>query len=291
MSTTVKTLSIWDLILPLLQPPVLLEFPKFVHLPSPLYSYQVDGVRFLLDRESALLGDDMGTGKTVQSIVAMRILFQTGRIKSALIVCPLSVLRNWDRELEKWAPTLSPTVVRGPVNVREACWRNLAHVWLTTYDTLRNDTTYLNSITRRAIDAGNGLSFDLVVLDEVQKIKNPSTGIAQAVKQLRPKIRWGLSGTPIENRIEDVGAIFAFVRPGVLQLEGLDPTATRIVIAPYFLRRRKVDVLPDLPPKINNEIWLPLEGEQRRAYESAERDGIVYLKELGEHVTVQHVLA
>jgi superfamily II DNA or RNA helicase len=291
MSATVKTLSIWDLILPLLQPPVLLDLRNVVHLPSPLYGYQIDGVRFLLDHESALLGDDMGTGKTVQSIVAMRILFQTGKIKSALIVCPLSVMRNWDRELEKWAPTLSPTVVRGPVNVREACWRNPAHVWLTTYDTLRNDTGFLNGMMRRAVDAGNGLNFDLVVLDEVQKIKNPSSGIAQAVRQLKARVRWGLSGTPIENRIEDVAAIFAFLKPGALRLEGLDPTATRIVIAPYFLRRRKADVLPDLPAKINNETWLPLEGEQRRAYESAERDGIVYLKELGERVTVQHVLA
>ena len=286
-----RILSVWDLIFPLLQPPLRIDFPAVLDLPSPLYPYQIDGVKFLLDRDCALLGDDMGTGKTVQSLVAMRMLFQLGKIKSALIVCPLSVLRNWDRELERWAPTLSVTVVRGPRDVRETCWRAPAHVRLTTYDTLRNDVDSLQELTRYGQGQGDGLGFDLVIIDECQKIKNLSTGISRAVRQLKPQRRWGLSGTPIENRLEDLASIFAFLKPGLFKTENLTPERAKNNISPYFLRRRKADVLRHLPPKIDHEIWIPLDGEQRRAYELAEKDGIVHLHGLGQQITVHHVLA
>ncbi len=285
------TLSIWDLLLPILQPPLRLDFPAILDLPSPLYRYQVDGVKFLLDQDCALLGDDMGTGKTVQSIVAMRMLFQAGKINSALVVCPLSVLRNWDRELEKWAPTLSPTVVRGSREVRETCWGTPAHLWLTTYDTLRIDIDFLEKLKRYRPAEVGGLNFDLAIIDEAQKIKNPSSGISQAVKRIKGSRRWGLSGTPVENRLEDLASIYAFLKPGLLRLQGLDAATARTRISPYFLRRRKADVLPDLPEKINHEVWLPLENEQRHAYDLAERKGIVHLKSLGKQVTVHHVLA
>lgn len=278
---TRRVLSIWDLLLPILEPPLVFDLPDSVTLPDPLYAFQIDGVRFLVEREGALLGDDMGTGKTVQSIVAMRILFQRGDVRSALIVVPLALLRNWDRELEKWAPTLSGvTVVRGPKELRRVQWERPAHVWIATYGVVRSDIEEIREHH----------SFDLVVLDEIQAIKNRTAQQARAAKRLPRARSWGLSGTPIENSVDDLCSIYGFLSPGLLPAEGVDPFAARSAIEPHFLRRRKMDVLKDLPEKHAFDEWLLLEGEQRRAYERAEHEGRVWLSELGTEVTVQHVL-
>lgn len=278
---TVKKMSVWDMILPLLEPPLSFDFEHFVGLPTDLYAFQPDGIRFLATNQSALLGDEMGTGKTVQTIVALRLLFQNGTIRSALIVVPLAMLLNWDRELEKWAPTLTGvTVVHGPKEQRVAKWERPAHVWIATYGTVRADIDF---VLERC-------SFDLVVLDEIQNIKNPGAQQSRAAKRLPRKWAWGLSGTPIENRLEDLVSIYGFLKPGLLQAEGLTPLAARNAIKPWFLRRRKRDVLKDLPDKKAFDQWIALEGAQRAAYEQAEEQGRVYLRELGDEVTVTHVL-
>jgi len=275
--------SIWEIILPLLQPPLNPDFPDTFLSPSPLYNFQREGVAFLALRESSLLGDDMGTGKTIQSIVAMRILFQKGQVKSALILVPLSVLKNWDRELEKWATMLKVTVVRGHKEIRKTQWQMPAHIYLTTYDTLREDIDDINRGQK---------SFDLVIADEVQKIKNPESGYSQSVKGVPCKIRWGLSGTPIENKIDDLVSIFDFIKPKLFRKTILPtPEEAKRLIKPYFLRRRKEDVLKELPEKVISNQWLDLEGEQRAAYDLAKKEGKVYLEELGEKITVQHILA
>ncbi len=274
-------MQIWDLILPILQPPLSFDFTDLLVLPNALYAFQVDGVRFLAERDGALLGDDMGTGKTIQAIVAMRMLFQSGEITSALIVVPLTLLRNWDRELFKWAEPLSGvTVVRGTREERKEQWQQLAHVYIATYGTVRND---IDSILKHR-------AFDLVVVDEVQAIKNREAEQSKAVKQLPRQRAWGLSGTPIENRIDDLVSIFEFLKPGQLPITGITPRVAKARIAPHFLRRRKRDVLDDLPEKQAFDRWLDLEDAQRAAYEEAERSGIVFLRELGATVTVQHVL-
>ena len=105
--TKLDIMRIWDVVLPLLLPPLDFEFSDQLLLPSDLYPFQIDGVRFLAERDSALLADDMGTGKTIQTIIAMRMLFQTGLITSALSVAPLAVLKHWDKELFKWAEPFS----------------------------------------------------------------------------------------------------------------------------------------------------------------------------------------
>ena len=274
--------GIWDLLLPLLQRPINLNLGMVVDLPSNLYGFQTKGVEFLLDTQTVLLGDDMGTGKTVQAAVAMRILFQTGKVRTALIVCPLSVIPNWGRELEKWAGNLGVKVVRGGKEHRKECWRQPAHIWLTTFETLRNDLEDV-AILRKG-------RFGLIVVDEAQRIKNRNAGVSKAVRELRSNYRWGLTGTPLENHLEDVFSIFEFVKPGLFESRDYHPQEVQSVIKPYFLRRRKQDVLTDLPPLVQNPVWLRLEDEQRKSYDELEEQGVLELHAKGEKITAQNIL-
>jgi len=282
--TSVTRLSPWDMLLPILQPPVDFNFIDVLDLPPRCapYPYQWEGIKFLVERDGALLGDDMGTGKTVQSILAMRLLFQRGDVKSALIVCPLSVLPHWDREMERWSPNLHVTVVRGNKEHREYCWYYTTHVWITTYDTFRQDMTNDK--------AGLKDKFDLVILDEAARIKNPTTGVAKEVRKLKASYRWGLTGTPIENKLDELVAIYAFLRPGLLKYEGITPASAKKAIKPFFLRRRRADVLKDLPEKHELPVDLRFEDDQRQTYEQMEREGVLHLHEKGETITAFNIL-
>jgi SNF2 family DNA or RNA helicase len=272
-SVTIRKKSIWDLLLPLLQPPISTVFSGEFDLYNELYPFQKNGIEFLLNSPSALLADQMGTGKTVQTIIALRLLFRQNKIKSALIICPLSVLgsahlstitgksEGWDGHFFNWAPELIVTMIRGDLETREYDWKSPAHIYLTTYDTLRNDT--INGLV--TTDILNSL--DCVVLDEAQYIKNKSSGRSKAVRKTSPKLRWALTGTPIENKIDDVISIFSFVKPGLFKDKEYTNEEVRATIEPYFLRRLKKDVLQELPDKIREDKWLELDGDQRDAYD------------------------
>jgi SNF2 family DNA or RNA helicase len=279
-----RAMSVWDLLFPLLQRPVNLDLGTVVELPSSLYPYQTKGVEFLIETPFALLGDDMGTGKTVQTSVALRMLFQTGKVRTALIVCPLSVIPNWDRELAKWAGNLAVTVVRGDKEHRKICWRQAAHVWLTTYDTLRNDLEDVLTLRKGG--------FDLIALDEAQRVKNWSAGVTRAVRQLRATYRWGLTGTPLENNTDELWTILNVLKPG-LHKEDLDwSEGIRSVLRPMFLRRRIKDVRPELPELKQYPVWLRLEDEQQKSYDRLEKEWVYDLdaKRQKETITVQNVL-
>jgi SNF2 family DNA or RNA helicase len=275
-------MSVWDLLLPLLQRPVNLDLGNVVDIPSNLYAFQIKGVEFLIEKSSALLGDDMGTGKTIQTAVALRMLFQTAKIRTALIVCPLSVIPNWDRELGKWAGNLGVTVVRGGKKHREICWRQPAHAWLTTYDTLRNDLEMVLSSRKGG--------FDLIALDEAQRIKNWSAGVTRAVRQLRATYRWGLTGTPLENNTHELWTILNVLKPEISQGPLDWSPGIQSVLRPMFLRRRKQDVLIDLPPLVRNPVWVRLEYEQRRSYDQLEQQGVLELHAKGETITAQLII-
>jgi superfamily II DNA or RNA helicase len=277
-----RGMSVWDLLLPLLQRPVNLDLGTVVDLPSSLYPYQTKGVEFLVETSSALLGDDMGTGKTVQTSVALRMMFQTGKLRTALIVCPLSVIPNWDRELAKWAGNLAVTVVRGDKEHRKICWRQTSHLWLTTYDTLRNDLENVLALRKGG--------FDLVVLDEAQRVKNWSAGVTRAVRELRATYRWGLTGTPLENNTNELWTILNVLKPDISKGPLDWSEGIRSVLRPMFLRRRKQDVLTDLPPLVQNPVWLRLEDEQRRSYHELEERGVLELHAKGESITAQIII-
>jgi hypothetical protein len=282
--TSRKGVDVWDLLLPLLQPPIDHRFIDILDLPTRCapYPFQWDGIKFLVERQSALLGDDMGTGKTVQSALAARLLFQRGDIRKLLIVTPLSVLAQWDRELEKWAPRLRTTVVRGAVEHRKVCWTMPAHVWITTYDTLRQDIDQLI--------AGKNHTFDLAILDEAQRIKNRSAGISQSVRQLQCRYKWALTGTPIENRISELASIFAFLKPGLFPNHDVSPDYARTLITPYFLRRRREDVLKDLRKKEEFVIPIRLGDEQQHTYDRMEKERVVALQSQEREITAHNIV-
>jgi len=279
-----KSLDIWDLILPVLQPPVDLAFADILDLPPRCcpYPYQWQGIRFLVENRGALLADDMGTGKTVQSILAARLLFQRGTISSALVISPVTILRQWDREFEKWAPSLTATVVRGTPDHRRMCWAQEAHVWIVNYETLWRDIDWVKNLRNN--------SFGLIIVDEAQRIKNPCRA-SSAVKGMRADFRWALTGTPVENSIQELASLFSFLRPGLFPHQDVGAAAARELIKPYFLRRRKEDVLKDLPAKEEFPIWIRFGDRQQATYDKMERERIVRLRDRGSSITAQSILA
>ncbi|MDP3062316.1 MAG: DEAD/DEAH box helicase [Chloroflexota bacterium] len=278
-------INVFELLLPVLLPPVKTQFGQELLLPQELYKFQAYGVKWLVEHDAALLADDMGLGKTVQAITAFRLLLRKGKALQCLVVCPKSVVSSWRHHFADWAPELQVVTIKGPKQARDFQWAayaGKAHVILANYELLRND-----------IESAGRYSFDLVVADEIHKIKNPSTATAQAIRDLKATRRWGLTGTPLENRLEDVVAIFDFIQPDLFQnpvVAAVTPYIVRTKIAPFTLRRRKSDVLADLPPKVRDIRYVELDETQRKSYDEAEHSGVTQLKS-GENITIQHVLA
>ena len=231
------------------------ELLNSLDLPDPLRPYQWTGVRFLIGSDSALLADEMGLGKTVQVAVAFNILFRRGNLNRALVVAPASLKLNWYEELSKWAVGPSVQRVLGDAEDRQAYYRLPINILIVSYEQIRADVMGLV----------NNVFFDVVVLDEAQRIKNPASRMALSCKLLGRRRSWALTGTPVENKLDDLISIFRFVKTGVLH-EGLSRTEIHARMQPHFLRRRKGEVLQELPPVIDQEIHLELEGQQLRAY-------------------------
>jgi SNF2 family DNA or RNA helicase len=278
---TGETVMIKDRLLYLLQPPLENLFAgKQVQVPFKPFPYQLEGIAFLMPRHAALLADEMGLGKTVQTLLSLRLLFHAGLVRRALIVCPKPIVFNWCRELRSWAADLPFEVITGDNASRRRTWLvSNCPLKLVNYEILTRDAAILED------PAAN---FDIVVLDEAQRIKNRDSKTAQAVRDIRRSRSWALTGTPIENRPEDLVNIFAFVDPDRI------PPETPAKMLPKFtsdciLRRTKEEVLDDMPPKIVRDAVLELTPAQRDSYEMAEKEGVVRLNELGDTITVQHV--
>jgi SNF2 family DNA or RNA helicase len=283
-------LTLAERLLLVLQPPLeaLLEAQGLLEWPASLYPYQHDGVQALVESDALLLADDMGLGKTIQAIAALRVLIHLRRADQALVVAPASLLSQWRREFENWAPELRVEVVRGSQHDRLRQWRRRKHIFIVSYETLRQD----HEASR--LEGPSAIKWDAVVLDEAQKIKNRSTRASVACKSLQRQRSWALTGTPLENSLDELASIVEFLTPfadgdkppGVLEGPQLLSRQRELQ-----LRRKKHDVLEDLPAKSVNDVWLQLGGSQRETYRRAEEDGVVELKGMGERITISHVLA
>jgi SNF2 family DNA or RNA helicase len=265
----------------LLQPPLETVFGgKQLQLPCQPYPYQLKGIAFLMPRSAALLADEMGLGKTMQTIIALRLLFHGGLIRRALVVCPKPLVINWTRELRTWGPDLPFEVVGGDLAARRATWfASKCPLKLVNYELLTRDADLV---------ADERVKFDVVVVDEAQRIKNKDSKTAQVVRSLRRGRSWAMTGTPVENRTDDLVNIFAFVDPGRIPPETPARLLPRLT-GDCILRRVKEEVATDIPPKVIRDAHLELTPAQRGAYDRAEKEGVVQLNSLGDTITVQHV--
>jgi SNF2 family DNA or RNA helicase len=278
---TGETVMIKDRLLYLLQPPLENLFAgKQVQVPAQPFPYQLEGIAFLMPRHAALLADEMGLGKTVQTLLSLRLLFHAGLVQRVLIVCPKPLVFNWCRELRNWSVDLPFEVITGDNAARRRTWLvSNCPLKLVNYEILTRDAAILEEEPVR---------FDVVVLDEAQRIKNRESKTAQAARAIRRSRSWALTGTPIENRPDDLVNIFAFV-----DADRIPPETPARQLPKYtadcILRRTKEDVLTDMPPKVIRDAVLELTPAQRESYDLAEKDGIIRLNELGDTISVQHV--
>ena len=274
-------------------------------LTATLRPYQLEGFRWLARLASlgfgGILADEMGLGKTLQTIALVQSLRNAGQLDGpVLIACPASLVFNWADEFARFAPDMPVAALEGTRVQREMLVARAAGegegrvigrgteaagdgapagevpaVIVASYDRVRIDGPFLQPV-----------GWGMVVLDEAQRIKNHATKTTRAVKRLRAPLRFALTGTPIENRLSELWSIFDFLMPGLLGsyerfreryelgILGEDEEAAarlRALVEPFLLRRRKADVLTDLPPKTELVRYVPLSAEQRRLYDGAEQ--------------------
>ncbi|MCL2623437.1 MAG: DEAD/DEAH box helicase [Planctomycetaceae bacterium] len=269
----------------LLQPPLetVLGQPT-LEMPFEPFSYQLSGISFLYGSHRAILADEMGLGKTMQAITTIRLLLRSGDLQNVLLVCPKPLVTNWQREFAQWAPEIHVQVVEGNPARRKWLWQ-LDHVpvRIANYELLNRDLEYYN--LPRSL---GGPHFDLVVLDESQRIKNRNSATSHAVRSLSRSRSWALTGTPVENSPDDLVGIFEFLSPGYLS-PGMKPTTMSDMVGDYILRRTKDKVLTDLPPIMTRDARLELMPAQRRAYTQAENDGTLRLNDMGDSLTIQNI--
>jgi SNF2 family DNA or RNA helicase len=263
-----------------LQPPLeTLVQSDSLHFPFEPFPYQYQGVAFLYPRYAAVLADEMGLGKTMQAITAIRMLLRSGELRSVLLICPKPLVTNWQREFSQWAPEIPLTVIEGDQSRRHWQWQQEnAPVKIANYELLMRDRDVL----------ADKLQFDLVILDEAQRVKNSSATTSQIVRSISRSRSWALTGTPIENSPDDLVGIFEFLSPGYLR-SGMGAKRMGELVGDYILRRTKDMVLTDMPPKMYRDAELDLSPDQRATYEMAENEGVLQLNEMGDSITIQHV--
>ena len=254
------------------------EVPKT--LKGTLRKYQSVGYRWLrtLDAHSfgGILADDMGLGKTLQVITVLLAVKNEnpGNFRPALIVTPASLVYNWKEELAAFAPSLTVSLIAGTAKERAAmiaAWQD-SDVLVTSYDLLKRD-----------ISEYEGKRFRFLVADEAQYVKNRTTAAAKSLKLVAADTRFALTGTPIENRLGELWSIFDYLMPGLLY--SYDEFRTgfeapimkseneevreqlRKMVTPFILRRKKTDVLKDLPDKLEEVRYAHMESKQQKLYD------------------------
>ncbi|MGL4911177.1 MAG: SNF2 helicase associated domain-containing protein [Romboutsia sp.] len=253
-----------------------LDIPKSLN--ATLRDYQVSGLNWFNTLNhyefGGILADEMGLGKTLQAI-SFLLSKKSDNCKS-IIITPTSLIYNWKNEFDTFAPTMKVLLVHGNKKEREKALQHLDDydVVITTYGTLRND-----------LDIYDKKTFDYCIIDEAQNIKNPLALSTEAVKSVKAKVKFALTGTPIENNLVELWSIFDFVMPGYLYSKNRfqdlflnsDNNSYNLkkLIKPFILRRTKSEVMKELPEKIEKKFFIELNKDQRKIYSS-------YISELNE---------
>lgn len=274
--------SLQDRLFYLLQPPLeqWLAGQELV-MPFEPFSYQYEGIAWLFSHDAALLADEMGLGKTMQTITALRLLLRSGQIRRVLLVCPKPLIPNWQREFQTWAGELPVTTIEGDTSRRKMIWTLPGQgILLTNYEVMVRDLAEFPEDEQP--------TFDLLVLDEAQRIKNRGSRTAVTARNLKRRRSWALTGTPIENRPEELASLFEFLDV-IAADENPDLRQLTRLAEDYILRRTKDLVMKDMPPRLDRDELLSLNPAQEYAYQTAEKEGVIQLNDLGETVTVQHV--
>ena len=241
-----------------------------------LRDYQAIGVKWLYNVYKSgfggILADEMGLGKSVQLIYLCKLIIKENKKAKILIVTPTSLVYNWQKEFDKFGSELKYKVFAENKTQRLNDLDNIddINIMITSYGLIRND-----------LEKYEQISFELIAIDEAQNIKNPNTGISKAVKNLNAKVKFALTGTPIENSLLELWSIFDFIMPGYLanrdkfqtlysvkELDKENSNLNRLntQIKYFILRRKKKDVVKDLPDKLENNIYIELGKNQKKVY-------------------------
>lgn len=242
-----------------------------------LRDYQVTGVKWLYTLAKTgfggILADEMGLGKTIQVIYYIKQMLKDNENNKFLIVVPTSLAYNWDHEFDSFGSNIKRKICVGNKDKRTKMLSDLndTNVIITTYGLLREDEELYNN-----------LNFNTMVIDEAQNIKNNMAGITKVVKKVNAETKFALTGTPLENSILELWSIFDFIMPGYLasltkfqskyKIKDFDEDSEILIkglskqINPFILRRKKQDVVKELPDKLINDIYIELKDEQKKLY-------------------------
>lgn len=250
-----------------MEKPEKIDFDLPEDLTATLRPYQETGYKWLkgLDHYGfgGILADDMGLGKTLQVISFIAGSLGEGDGKPYLVICPSSVLYNWQKEFKQFAPGIRTQLITGTKSERSDCVTTAiaenVPVWITSYPLLQRDE-----------DLYEGKAFRTVILDEAQSVKNATAKTTKAASALNANNKIALSGTPIENALSELYTIFSIAQPGLFgtrtDFKKMEPAQIAKKVKPFILRRLKADVLKDLPPKIESISYIEMTEKQKTVY-------------------------
>ncbi len=242
-----------------------------------LRDYQLTGVKWLYNLAKTgfggILADEMGLGKTIQVIYYLKQILLENPLAKFLIVVPTSLAYNWEHEFSLYANDLKRVICVGNKNKREEIINNIDNynIIVTTYGLLREDEELYQN-----------LSFHTMIIDEAQNIKNNLAAVTKAVKKIKAEVKFALTGTPLENSVLELWSIFDYIMPGYLanltkfqskyKINDFNDDTQELIkglnrqINPFILRRKKIDVIKELPSKLINDIFIDLGDEQKKLY-------------------------
>ncbi|WP_018924078.1 DEAD/DEAH box helicase [Salsuginibacillus kocurii] len=292
----VQRSALYDELIRAIKQPETVDADAPEKLQADLRDYQLRGFRWFTSLArygfGGVLADDMGLGKTLQALTYILHAREADpEAQPFLVVAPSSLVYNWEKEARTFTPALNVQVIDGPKHVRREALeasRETVDLYITSYPLLRRD-----------VDLYEGYVFQGVFLDEAQTFKNNTSLTFKAIRSLRAAQAFALSGTPVENRVEELWSLFAVIMPGIFperkQFKQLPMEKIQRKAAPFILRRTKGEVLTELPEKIEHERYTELTKEQRKLYlaylEQVQQDTAAKMETEGFQKSRMHILS